>query len=100
MQVEISKTDLETLRSIFRRFPSIRSVRVFGSRATGSARRTSDIDIAVSAPDMMDREWVDLREALDAARIIYDLDLIRFETLLNDKLRARIDSDGILIYPQ
>lgn len=98
MGVDLRKKDLETLRAIFRRFSSIQSVRVFGSRATASARRASDIDIAVSAPEMDDRAWSDLREALDAAPLIYDMDVIRLETLQDENLRARIRKDGVVIY--
>ena len=98
MHVDLRKKDLETLRGIFKRFPSVRSVRVFGSRATGGARRASDIDIAVSAPQMTDREWSDIREALTTAPFIYGLDIIRLETLADEKLRDRIDAEGVVVY--
>jgi predicted nucleotidyltransferase len=98
MRVDLRKKDIDTLRAIFERFQSIRSVRVFGSRATGGARHTSDIDIAVSAPDMTDGGWSDLCETLDEAPLIYGLDVVRIETLTDKKLNARIDSDGIVIY--
>lgn len=98
MQVDLREKDLETLREVFRRFPSIQSVRVFGSRAKMSARRASDIDLAIIAPEMTDREWSDMREALDEAPIIYEMDVIRLETLMDHKLRDRIDKDGIEIY--
>ena len=43
--------DLAVLHRAFRRFPCVREVRLFGSRATGHAGRASDIDLAISAPD-------------------------------------------------
>jgi predicted nucleotidyltransferase len=57
--------DLATLRSTFHRFPCIREVRVFGSRATGHARRASDIDLAITAPTATPDEWLELTEALE-----------------------------------
>lgn len=98
MKVDLREKDIEILLAVFRKFPPIKSVRVFGSRATGGARRASDIDIAVSAPGMTDGEWSDLREALNDAPLIYGMDVVRMETLTNIKLRARIDSEGIAIY--
>lgn len=98
MPVDLRQKDLETLQAIFRHFPSIQSVRIFGSRALGGSRRASDIDLAVFAPDMADQEWSDLREALDVAPLIYGLDVIRMETLANEKLRERIVSDGVEIF--
>ncbi len=40
--------DLAVLRRTFHRFPCVREVRLFGSRATGQARRASDIDLVRS----------------------------------------------------
>lgn len=100
MTLDARRKDLETLRGIFVRFPEVTSVRVFGSRVAGSARRASDIDLAVSAPEMSASAWSDLRTALDDAPIIYDMDIVRVETLADEKLRTRIDSEGIEIYPK
>ena len=47
----LRERDLAWLRQTFQRFPWIGEVRVFGSRATGTARRASDIDLAISAPE-------------------------------------------------
>ena len=59
--------DLAVLRRTFRRFPGVREVRLFGSRATGHARRASDVDLAISAPDATAGQWLELTEALDEA---------------------------------
>ena len=57
--------DLACLVRTFERFPCVREVRVFGSRATGHARRASDIDLAISAPEATAGQWLELTEALD-----------------------------------
>src|SRR4051812_30622238 len=62
--------DLAVLRRTFHRFPYVREVRVFGSRATGRARRASDIDLAISAPEATAEQWLELTEALESAPII------------------------------
>lgn len=49
-QPDLREVDLERLRAVFRRFPEVRRVLVFGSRATGTAKRASDVDLAVEAP--------------------------------------------------
>lgn len=98
MSVDLRENDLETLRRCFARFPSIRTVRIFGSRAKKTARRASDIDLAIAAPDMTDRQWSELREALDNAPLIYGLDVIRIDSLADKKLRSRIFEEGVVIY--
>ena len=94
MSVDLREKDLDVMRAIFLRFPSIQSVRVFGSRARGNARRASDIDLAVFAPEMTDRAWSDFREALEDAPLAYNLDVVRLDTLADEKLRSRIATEG------
>lgn len=91
--------DLATLRRTFRRFPCVREVRVFGSRATGHARRASDIDLAISAPDAAAADWLEITEALDEAPIIYEFDIVRTDHTDNPRLLEKIAHEGVTIYP-
>lgn len=97
--ISLRDKDLGALRDAFARFPSVREVRVFGSRATGRARRASDLDLAISAPNATAQEWADLFEALEEAPIIYELDLVRLDEPFNARLRERIEREGITVYP-
>ena len=92
--------DLGVLRAAFRRFPAVREVRVFGSRATGHARRASDLDLAIFAPHATPLEWADLCDALENAPIIYELDLVRAEQNASQRLKEKIQREGIAIYPE
>jgi len=96
----LREKDLAALRATFRRFPWVREVRVFGSRATGHARRASDLDLAISAPDATAGEWQELAEALDTAPLIYELDLVRPEQTANARLKEKIVREGVPIYPE
>lgn len=98
--IALRDKDLLTLRNALARFPSVREVRVFGSRATGNARRASDLDLAISAPNATAEEWADLLEALEQAPIIYELDLVRLDQTANTRLRERIEREGITVYPE
>jgi predicted nucleotidyltransferase len=91
--------DLAVLRDTFQHFPSVKEVRVFGSRATGTARRASDLDLAISAPAAAATEWAELCEALENAPLIYPLDLIRTERTANERLMAKISREGVVVYP-
>jgi len=91
--------DLAALRAAFRRFPAVREVRVFGSRATGHARRASDLDLAIFAPDATPVQWADLCDALENAPLIYELDLVRPEQGISKRLKEKIEREGIAIYP-
>jgi len=90
--------DLAALRAAFRRCPAVREARVFGSRATGHARRASDIDLAIFAPDATPLEWAELCDALENAPVIYELDLVRAERGISERLKEKIEREGIAIY--
>ena len=96
--IALRDRDLETLRSTFKQFPCIRQVRLFGSRANGTARRASDIDLAISAPGATAGQWLEFTEALEAAPIIYEFDLVRTDRAHNPRLKEKITREGITIY--
>ena len=92
--------DLAALRRTFRRFPCVREVRLFGSRATGHARRASDIDLAISAPDATADQWLELTDAIEEVSIIYEFDVVRTERAHNPRLIEKIAREGVSIYPE
>jgi predicted nucleotidyltransferase len=74
-------------------------VRIFGSRANGTSKRASDIDLAIDAPDATISEWSALCEALDEAPLIYLIDIVRRDKALSSKLNSKIEREGTKIYP-
>ena len=100
MKLALREKDLSVLRQTFRHFPAVRGVRVFGSRATGQARRASDLDLAISAPEATAAEWADLCAALEEAPLIYELDVVRAEGSLIPRLLEKIKREGVPVYPE
>jgi hypothetical protein len=49
--------DIDALRRTFRHFSFVREVRVFGTRANGIARRSSDLELAIFSPEATPAEW-------------------------------------------
>jgi predicted nucleotidyltransferase len=90
--------DLNILRMIFLKFPRVKEVLLFGSRATGHARRASDLDLAIVAPGLTAAEWADLCDALESASLIYELDVVRLDQLLPSALHERIEREGLVIH--
>ena len=92
--------DLAVIRRTFARFPCVREVRLFGSRATGHARRASDIDLAISAPEATPGQWLDITDAIGEAPIIYEVDVLRTERTHNPRLLEKIARESLPIYPE
>ncbi len=91
--LQLREKDRRTLKTVLARFPEIRHAWVFGSRATGSARRASDIDLAIEAPDMSPARWHDLLGALEQAPIIYRLDIVRLDALQDPRIKTAIEQN-------
>jgi len=90
--------DIDVLCNTFRRFPSVQEVRVFGSRAKGVPSRRSDLDLAISSNESVTNQWTALQEALENAPLIYELDIVRLDSIMSERLKERIAREGITIY--
>ena len=99
-QLDLPEHELAVLRETFGRFPTIQRVCIFGSRANGSARRASDIDLAIFATNATPAEWSEISEALEEASVIFHMDIIRGDAAVSPRLRQKIETEGVRIYPE
>lgn len=91
--------DLASIYAIISTFPEIEQALVYGSRGRGSARHTSDIDIAIKGASADVRTAWNLKSRLDEdLPLPYMFDVVHYDSLKNSALRANIDRDGKLIY--
>lgn len=88
--MQLRDRDRAVLKAVLSGFPEVRQAWLFGSRAVGRARRASDIDLAIEAPDLSPARWQRLRAALEEAPIIFSVDLVRLDTLDDAELYRAI----------
>jgi hypothetical protein len=70
------------------------SIFLFGSRASGNAHRTSDIDIGILSSGFFDRKKITaLRAELEEMNIPYSVDLVDLSTVSED-FRHQVLSEG------
>lgn len=72
----------------------IEKVILFGSRARGDFRRTSDIDLAVEGGDFT-RFALDVDEETST---LLEYDIVSLDRDMQDELRESIEKDGRVIY--
>lgn len=83
------------LRALDYHFPGAR-IYLFGSRATGSAKPTADIDIAVDMGEEIDYLEIDRAwRTIDGLNIPYKVDLVDLQSV-PEKMKQDILSEGIL----
>ena len=87
------------LRQTIAGFPSIDKAIIYGSRARGSERPGSDIDITLLGENLTLRNTVyPLREAIEELYLPYSFDISIFESLNHAGLIAEINSEGRIFY--
>ena len=92
----ISSQQWKVIFSIFLRHKDlINWVKLFGSRARGDGRVTSDVDLAVSVKD---GATLSLIEAFEDSSLPYTFDIIDYDRQSNENLKKEIDRDGKLIF--
>ena len=77
--------------------PAVRRIVLFGSRAIGDEDERSDLDLAISAPDLDPRGVARLRDAVSTTRTLYHVSVTRIEDMLSS-LRSRVIAQGRTIY--
>lgn len=95
LKKEIIKSIVEEIKQ----YDEIDSAVIFGSRARGNHKKTSDIDICIFAKQLSSKTLNLLRNDLDDLDIIYKIDLVHFTSLTKEPLKENIIKEGIEIYP-
>lgn len=95
----LSLVILGDFRQAFAKYPEIERVLIFGSRAKGSFREGSDIDLAVVAPTMSDQRFTQLWNELDDLPVVFKMDVLHWDRLGNEPLKGKILAEGRELYP-
>jgi predicted nucleotidyltransferase len=100
MKYGLSDRTLATLNAIFRQYPGIKQVILYGSRAKGKYRDGSDMDLTLKTTGEF--TWTDLLHIagdFDDSDMPYFVDVSIYHQLSNPDLVAHIDRVGKVLYP-
>ncbi len=96
---QISDTSFLLILKTLEQFPEIEKTILFGSRAMGTSKSGSDIDLAIFGKnfnlDICTRLSYTLNQIL---RIPYKVDVIDYSRITNVELKKHIDTFGIIIF--
>lgn len=86
--------DFKKIETVLRSYPKIQDAIIFGSRAKGTYRHGSDIDIALKGS--IDQRLInDLLQAMDELFLPYTFDLVDYASIDNQEFREHIDRVGM-----
>lgn len=89
---------VEKMTAVFARHPAIEKVVLYGSRAKGTHKPGSDIDMTLIGESLTRQEWERITEELDGLDLPYIIDLSVFAWLSNSQLREHIERVGRVFY--
>ncbi len=91
----LTQKELEILKSVFQKFDEINEVILFGSRALGTHKKSSDIDLAIKGK--VDINTLSkLKYTLEEDTILpYFFDVVIYDNIKNTELKNHIDEFGI-----
>lgn len=91
----INSDSFNEMLMLFEEFEGLEKVYIFGSRARGDYKKTSDIDLAIEAKGDLKLR---LLNKLEDVRCILKFDVVDLNNIGNEKLLNNIKKEGILIY--
>ncbi len=96
LKMENTGINLKVISEIrhFAEIYQVKKVLLFGSRARGDFRRTSDIDLAVSGGDF-NRFALDVDEETST---LLEYDIVNLDAEMQDELRESIEKEGRILY--
>ena len=89
---------IERLNTLFRAWPRIERVVLYGSRAKGNYRKGSDIDLCVEGDTLGMTDLLKLDAEIDDLLLPWKVDLSLRHHIDNPDLLAHLDRVGIPIY--
>ncbi len=95
---DLSPEQIKTILQILRQSKHVQSAIIFGSRAKGTNKPASDIDLAIKGAEIGKDDIAALWTAFEESLLPFFVDVISYESIRNPDLKDHIDRIGIQIY--
>ena len=98
MTLGLSDKELGAVSLVFKKFPGIQGAVLFGSRAMGTFRPGSDVDIALKGQVML-QDVARVKALLEEeSPLPYTFDIVDYRTIETPAFKEHIDKHGKAIY--
>lgn len=98
MDYGLPPATVQRIQEALSRFPNIDKAVVYGSRAMGTYKTGSDIDLTLHGDTLTMQNLAAISSALDDLLLPYTIDLSLFSMLNNADLREHIGRVGTIIF--
>lgn len=99
MAFGLTERDQKNILRALHEFPAIEKAIIFGSRAMGNNKKSSDVDLAIVGKDFTPQMAVRLRVLLNQELPLpYFFDVVKYESITNDDMKRHIDEHGAVFF--
>lgn len=89
---------IDSLNEVFRAWPRIDSVTLYGSRAKGNYRTSSDIDLCIRGETLTLPDLLAIESRIDDLLLPWKVDLSLMHKIDNTALLEHIERVGVVFY--
>jgi len=98
MQFGLSAQTIDRINSVFARHPEVEKAVLYGSRAKGTYKPGSDIDLTLYGNEISLKQKNRILDELEELDLPYSIDLSVFSQLSHVQLRDHIERVGVVFY--
>lgn len=91
----LPQTTYEQIKSLLNSFSEIEKVKIFGSRAKGTYKPYSDIDLVCYGENITEKLLLHIASELDELSTPYKFDIVDYKTISNQNFKNEINKFGI-----
>ncbi len=95
MKYGLSEKQLNELLAIVTSQPEVEQLVLFGSRALGTYKEASDIDLAIKGSKVTDKTISRLKDAFEDSDLPFFVDVVDYQAIDKPKFKAHIDGKGV-----
>lgn len=95
----LNTNTITLIKNLFQDFEQVEKVKIFGSRAKGNFKNSSDIDFALYG-EINEKLLLDIASELDELPTPYKFDIVNYNDIENENLKQSIDKFGKDFYTQ
>ena len=92
-------TVVDKIRSVFSKYQMVEKAILYGSRAKGTQKNGSDIDIVLIGTKLTTTDLLRIENELDDLMLPYEIDVSMKHAIENQDLLEHIDRVGQVFYP-
>ena len=98
MKFGLTEKEIMLLESLFEKTLGIETVFIYGSRAKGNYKKTSDIDLSVHFAQNAEKNMAILKSELEDLPIIYSIDIVDEEEIETGKFKSEYDRTKLVFW--